>query len=430
MTARRLLVVSYYHPPAPNVGGYRWQAIGKYLRRLGHDVTFLTTNAWGSLADDAEQAVVRAPDLVASGALRALLRRPPLAAAGAEVPLDKPPPALLSRVAVPDPYLVSWVPAATGSARRLAGKRAIDAVITTSTPDSAHFVGMALRSRAAWLADFRDGWAFDAPRDPFPTRVQRRLDVSLERLVVHRADAVVGLSRPVVDDLRARLGVDARYVPSAWDPDLDADVERAPAPPLEPDTVTLVYTGKLSGVWGRDPAALFEAIKRLRRDEPRLGGRLRLLVAGRLDAGERRLIDDPELGGAARHLGYLPRAAAARLQRSADALVLITSPTLVWELPGKVLEYLAAGRPILALAKGTEAGRVVEETGTGLVVSQSDPDEIAAALRRVATGELSRTYSPRQLEQFLQPAPARAIADLVERALERRGAGRPRAVAT
>ena len=59
----------------------------------------------------------------------------------------------------------------------------------------------------------------------------------------------------------------------------------------------------------------------------------------------------------------LSRGDAIALQRSADVLVLLTSPTLVWELPGKVFEYFGARRPILALAKDNEAARLVEETG-------------------------------------------------------------------
>jgi glycosyltransferase involved in cell wall biosynthesis len=420
---RRLLVVTYYYPPTPHVGSNRWLAMAKYLRRAGHEVTVLTTSAGGTLLDDSACDVHRTGDLVASDALRGVLRRPPLPEPGAPVPLDKPPSGLLDRVVVPDLYLLSWAPGAIRAARRLVRERAIDCVITTSAPDSVHAVGMSARGRGtAWLADFRDGWVFDAPRPPFPTRGQRALERWMEARVVHGADAVVAVSRPVVDDLARRYGRSVAYIPSGWDPDVDRDVETAAPPELETDRVTLVHTGKLTGSWGRHPAPLFAALRRLIETDPELGQRLRLVLAGRLDTDERRLVHDAGLDGVVRHVGHLPRPTAAALQRRADALLLLTSPTLAWEMPGKLLEYVAARRPILALASGNEAARVVEETGTGITVSPTDVDAIAAALRRVARGELEQAYRPRgpEVERFLHPAPAEAMAEQVENAIRHR----------
>ena len=61
------------------------------------------------------------------------------------------------------------------------------------------------------------------------------------------------------------------------------------------------------------------------------------------------------------------------LQRRADCLLLITGRDSS-EATGKLFEYLAAGRPLIALAADNEAARIVESTGTGVVWSgPSDP---------------------------------------------------------
>src|SRR5919197_241557 len=109
MASRSILVVSYYYPPAP-MGGNRWAAMAKYLRRAGHRVAVLTTSAFGSLPDDAEGGIVRVPDLAQSETLRRLARRPPLPRPGREPPDQKPAPALFTRVVVPDTWLISWTP--------------------------------------------------------------------------------------------------------------------------------------------------------------------------------------------------------------------------------------------------------------------------------------------------------------------------------
>ena len=55
-----------------------------------------------------------------------------------------------------------------------------------------------------------------------------------------------------------------------------------------------------------------------------------------------------------------------------------------------------------------------------MTVPPDDVEAIAAALRQVASGELMKAYAPRGLEAFTYPAPAEAMAELVELAIERR----------
>lgn len=426
MPARRVLVVSYPYPPMPTVGGNRWLAMSKYLRRAGHDVTVLTTSAFGSLPDDREQKVVRALDLVGVPWLRRLLRRPPLPEPGKPPPVDTPPPRVVTGVAVPDPYVVTWVPSAIVAVRRLLRSDRYDCIVTTSAYESAHLVPLALgRARPAWIADFRDGWTFHPWKPPYPTRLQNRLDHTLERRVVHTADRVVVVERPVGNDFHERLGVDAAYVPNGWDPELEADPGRGPE--LDPERVSLVHTGKLSGGWGRHPGTLFEALALLLHRDPTLARRIELVLAGRLDSHEKELIEGLELGAIVRHVGQLSRTESIDLQRRADALLLLTSSNLVWELPGKFFEYIGARRPILALAHANEAARLVGETGTGRTVPPDDVDAIAAALGDLARDGLTEAYAPRATARYVYPAPAEAMAAEVERAIAAQEGRRARA---
>jgi glycosyltransferase involved in cell wall biosynthesis len=163
---------------------------------------------------------------------------------------------------------------------------------------------------------------------------------------------------------------------------------------------------------------------RLRSVDPAEAGRLELVLAGRRDSEEQRLIEGLDLGGMVRHLGELSRAEALALQRRADALLLLTSRTLVWELPGKVFEYMGAGRPVLALAADNEAARVVDDAGIGWTVPPDDVDAIVAALWAMLRGELADAYAPRDLERYVYPAPAEALAGEVERAVVARALSR------
>ncbi len=121
------------------------------------------------------------------------------------------------------------------------------------------------------------------------------------------------------------------------------------------------------------------------------------------------------------HAGSLERGAALALQREADALLLVAQPTRSQLLNIKLFEYLASGRPILALAAGTEAGRVAAELGC-TVVAADDPGAISAALGRVARAELE----PPEVDAvapYTFPAPARAMEEAIEAAIQAEGRG-------
>ena len=113
--------------------------------------------------------------------------------------------------------------------------------------------------------------------------------------------------------------------------------------------------------------------------------------------------------------GSLTRERAVALQGAADALLLLASARRTQLLNFKLFEYLATGRPILALAAGTEAGRVVEELG-GDAVPGDDVEAIVEALRRVVAGEL-RPPSATARQAYSYPAPAERLAEVAEGAV-------------
>jgi glycosyltransferase involved in cell wall biosynthesis len=417
--SRSILLVAYFYPPCTDAGAHRPAAMVKYLRRAGHRVTVLTTAAYGRSSDDATGAdgVVRTADLQLA---RARLRGKDRVQAMYEADTYSGRPHPLSRVLVPEPLVLAWVPFALPRALRLHRARRFDAVITTSPPESAHLVGRALARRgAAWVADVRDAWTFEPLRPPFPTRAQRRLDDRLERGLLRAADVVTSVSRPAADDLRSRVGADVELVPNGWDPELAPPAGGsggdAAARLLDPDRVSLVYTGRF-GSYGRDPRPLIAAIRELAASEPKSAARLELVLAGPFTQEELQILHTNVAPARITAVGSLPRPDALALQRAADALLLLASPTRSQLANLKLFEYLAAGRPLLALAGGTEAGRIVAETGAGEVVRSDDVPAIVEALRRLAGGE-TEPPDPDRVREYSYPAVAERMADAVERAI-------------
>ena len=427
---RRILVISYYYPPSTASGANRWAAMVRHMRALGHRVWVVTSAATGGRSGD-EPDVTYAFDLVTSPALRRALRRPELVQTGAQA-ADVAAPALLTSVFVPDAEIVSWAPAAVVAARRLIARHRIECVITSGPPDSAHVAALMLGpARPAWIADFRDGWTFQPLRARWPTAAQRRLDAGLERAVATTAQRTIGATTPIADDLAARLRSASRWIPNGWDPALEGAVSLAGGRmPIDTrdGVATLVHTGLFSGprargALGRDPRGLLTALREVN-ERPRPGARaVRLVLAGRDSVEDRELIEATGAGAHVAHVGLLDRASAVALQRGADAVLLVTGPNNS-EATGKVFEYLACGRPIIALAAGNEAGRIVTATRSGVVVAPGDLAGIDAALRALAGGTLVRADDPRALEPYIYPGPARAALEVVEEAIAAGESGR------
>jgi glycosyltransferase involved in cell wall biosynthesis len=412
----KLLLVAYFFPPCHDIGAARPAAMAKHLERLGHRVTVLTTRAYGALPDDDARRVHRAPDVQLA---RARLRgeRTIGSLYDADTYSGRPHP--LSRVLVPEPLVAAWTPFARAAALRIAASERFDCVVTTSPPESAHLIGRALQRRRGlrWVAELRDAWGFESLRPPFPLAAQRAMDRWLERRTLAAADAVVCVSEPAAADLRAR-GIDEPVViENGWDPEqVEAARAESSSVALDPDRVSLVYTGRFGR--GRDPAPLVAALAALANDAPDAAGRLELVVAGPLMPAERGLLARDVSPARIVPVGTMPRGHALALQREADALLLIAHPERSQLLNYKLFEYLAAARPILALAAGTEAGRVAGELGCE-VVAAGDAGAIAGALRRLSSEGLP-TPSADAAARFAYPAPAERLARVITAATPNR----------
>jgi glycosyltransferase involved in cell wall biosynthesis len=364
----RILIVSLYWPPAGGAGVQRPLKLAGHLAALGHEVHVLAPDdsKWlhrdASLEAPAAVTVHRATNLGprarrpaeelgrAHGVDRALLR--------AELGLR----ALLA----PDASVL-WNLTAAPVAIQLARRHAIDVVLTTSPPGSVHLAGAAVAAatRARWVADLRDSLAQHAHR-----RREIRGERTLARLVARRADAVVCASEAIAaETLALRPAGPVRAIGNGCDFE---DFEGLPYQPG--DRFRITHAGSFFG--RRDPRPFLDALARVDGVVARFAGDFR--------DRDREHADQLGLGDRLELVPYLPRADALALQRDSEALLLLI-PEADGRgkgiLSGKVFEYLAAERPILAAVPlDGEAAALIRATGAGVVAAPDDVDGIAAAL--------------------------------------------------
>jgi glycosyltransferase involved in cell wall biosynthesis len=273
------------------------------------------------------------------------------------------------RALVPDAS-VTWNLTAIPAAIRIARREGIDAVITTSPPGSVHFVGAAVKraTGAVWLADARDPLVANQHRraDSTATRAKQAANEQLGKLVARYADGVSTVSDAIADEMR-ELGVQGivRTIANGCDFDDFAGLEYEPG-----ERFRITHAGSFFGK--RDPRPFLQALHDSELD-------VLARFVGDFRTADQEWAEALGLGDRLQLLGYRSRSEALRLQRDSEALLLLVPEADgrgKGVLSGKVFEYLAAGRPILALVPPDgAAAALIRETGTGVVVS---PDDVAA----------------------------------------------------
>jgi glycosyltransferase involved in cell wall biosynthesis len=297
----------------------------------------------------------------------------------------------------------------------------VDAVIVESPPlfTAAAGVAIAALRRAPLLLNVADLWPdaaiqFGALSDERVIAGAR----ALERFAYRHADAIAVPTPGLERTLLAR-GIPAERIvvaPHGVDParfPLDGGARQVPG--------RIVYCGTIG--MGHAVGTLIEAARLL---EQRGGGH-ELLIVG--DGAERE-----EHEARARELGLRSVTFAGRIPREqlpellASAAVTVATqrdiPLLADALSTKVLEYMAAARPVVAAASGWTA-EVISRAEAGIVCRPERPDALADAVARVAADPEWGDALGRSGRRYVEANLTRAVAtERIDRALASIARGR------
>ena len=410
----KLLLVTLYWPPAGGGGVQRPLKFAQYLPALGIETHVLAPDDSKWIHEDADLRVPTQAWVHRARYLGPKGRKPAEELHGTEG-LER---ALVQarlasrRLLVPDEN-VSWNLTAIPAAIRIARKEGIDVVVTTSPPNSIHFVGAAVKKAtgATWVADLRDSLVAHPHRrsESMAVRAKEKVDHGVARLVAHSADAITCVSDAIAEEARS-FSPKGKVVTISNGCDFDDFAGLAYTPG---ERFRITHTGSFFGK--RDPRPFLTALAESGLDvQARFLGDFR--SADREWAAERGLGDKLEL------IPYAPRQASLELQRDSEALLLLIPDAGgrgKGVLSGKVFEYLAAERPILALVPPDGAAAdLIRETGAGVVAPPDDVEAIKAALaelhERFANGGLPATDIPEETRYRLsRRARAEELAELV-----------------
>ena len=316
------------------------------------------------------------------------------------------------RLLLPDEN-VGWSLTAIPAAVRIVKDEGIDVVMTTSPPGSIHLVGAAVKrlTGARWVADLRDSIAAHPHRrsESAAVRAKERTAALVARLVARSADAVVCAADAIAEEARS---LDPRgrvlTIPNGCDFDDFAGIAYRRG-----DRFTITHTGSFFGK--RSPRPFLTALAESGLD-------VAARFVGDFRPSDREWAAGLDLGDRLELLPYAAHRRAIELQRSSDALLLLI-PDAAGRgrgvLSGKVFEYIAAERPILAAVPPEgAAAALIREVNAGVVCRPDDPGAIRTALEslveRWRTGALDGVQlAPVIRERLDRRTRARELADLV-----------------
>jgi glycosyltransferase involved in cell wall biosynthesis len=410
----KVLLVTLYFPPAGGGGVQRPLKLATYLPAYGIETHVLAPDdpKWvhrdDELATPTQAWVHRAQYVGPSG------KRPADELHGTEGLERLALQARLfgRRLLVPDEN-VSWNLTAIPAATRIVRNEGIDAVITTSPPNSIHLIGAAVKrlTGVRWVADLRDSIAAHPHRrtDSVAVRAKEKTAEGVAWLVAHSADAIVAAADAIADEARSLEPAAAvTTIPNGCDFDDFAGIEYRRG-----ERFTITHAGSFFG--RRDPRPFLQALA-----DSKLDAVARFV--GDFRPADREFADALGLGDRLELVPYTSHHHALELQRSSDALLLLipeASGRGRGVLSGKVFEYLAAERPILAVVPPDGAAAdLIREVGSGLVAAPEDVGAIREALvslhERWQTGSLNGAPLPADVRERLdRRSRVREYADLL-----------------
>ncbi len=374
-TSNRVLFITYFFPPAGGVGRIRIVKFLKYLQEFGWTPRVLTVKKQFYALKD-ESLLRELPDDLKIDRINYFEPGFWVEKRYWQSFLTY---FLYPLILVPD-IRVLWIWPALKRARQILKQENIKVIFTSSSSVSDHIVGYYLKKQTGvkWVADFRDEWATNA-YFKFPTPLHRYLARSWEKKVIETADKVVSVSAPMTTYFKTLTSSPEKCVTlmNGFDPaDFKGKINKS-----ERTYCQIVYAGTLFRNQRLD--TLMQAIKDLKLSKVKLeffGGKVRL-----------------------------PHPEMVTKMRQADILLFILSakehPLF---LTGKLFEYLASRRPILALANPTNAAaKIIKKLGVGEVAHPDKVGEIKKAIQN-----LYQKWQKNQLnvpEANLNPYDRRAI---------------------
>lgn len=389
----KVLIITYYWPPAGGPGVQRWLKFVKYLRDYGIEpIVFIPENPNYPMLDNSleseipEGITILKKSIFEPYQVARLFSKDQTKTISKGIIADERNQSFLQKsllfirgnLFIPDARKF-WIEPSVKFLTTYLKEKGIKKIITTGPPHSLHLIGLKLKQELdlKWIADFRDPWTQIGYHKKLKlTESSKKKHLSLEREVLNSADQIITTSFTTKAEFTEKTSKLISVITNGF------DAEKSEAQTNELDgKFSISHIGSLLSE--RNPENLWKAIAELTKEDIDFAEDLELKLAGTISEEVITSIKSAGLGEKLQLLGYVSHKEAIALQQKSRLLLLIeiNSEETRGIIPGKLFEYLMSKRPILAIGpQKWDVRQILEETDSGQYFQYSERNKLKGVI--------------------------------------------------
>lgn len=384
---KKILIVSYYWPPAGGPGVQRWLKFTKYLPEYGYEpFVYIPENPSYPILDDSLKKEISTKIKILKNRIwepyqiaEKISKKNKDYKAGQFETEKKE--GLISQLSVfirgnffiPDARKF-WIQPSINFLEKFLNNHEIDYLVTTGPPHSMHLIGLGLKERfplLKWIADFRDPWTQISYYSQLKlTSWADKKHKFLEKKVLQKADLI--LSTSYTDKVNfEKLGAKkVSCITNGFDSESQINLPSS-------SLFILSYVGMLETL--RNPTNLWEVLQDILLSNENFKKDFRLRFVGKIADSILENIKHSSLKDHTTILGYVSHEEAILEMNQSNLLLITNFPEEKSKgiIPGKLFEYLATNKTILSLGyKDSDVKKILQETQAGEHFTFDDYDKL------------------------------------------------------
>ena len=388
---KKLLIITYYWPPAGGPGVQRWLKFVKYLPEFNiQPIVYIPENPTYPIIDNglqsevSESAIILKNKIFEPYGLASFFGKSKTKKISSGIIPNQKKQSLLEKTLlwvrgnlfIPDARFL-WVKPSVKYLKKYIEENNINTIVTSGPPHSLHLIGLQLKKELniKWFADFRDPWTTIGYHKALKlSSYAEKKHKAMEKEVLNSADTIIVTSKTTKTEFQAITSKPIEVITNGY------DVEKIERQTLD-EKFTLAHIG--SFLSERNPRILWESLQELVSENANFKNDFRLKLIGATSQEVLDTIASFQLNEYIHNLGYLSHQEAVEHQRKSQVLLLIEINSTATKsiIPGKLFEYMVSERPIIAIGpEGSDFAEIITTTNTGVFFTYDEKEKLKALL--------------------------------------------------
>ena len=383
MDNNKILIITYYWPPAGGPGVQRWLKFVKYLPEFGFQpIVYIPENPSYPIIDENllsevnDQSIILRNKITEPYQWASFLSKNKTTKISSGIIPNKKKQTFLDQLLLwirGNDARFLWVKPSVKYLEKYILENEITSIITSGPPHSLHLIGLELKQKlkVKWIADFRDPWTTIGYHkalklSEFATNKHKQLEYE----VLNSADLILVTSPSTRAEFKQITSKPIEVITNGY------DVEKIGNQVLD-KKFTLSHIG--SFLSERNPRILWESISELIRENPLFASHFQLKLIGAVSQEVLDSIALFQLQNYLNYIGYVSHDEAIIHQKKSQVLLLIeiNSEDTKSIIPGKLFEYMVSERPIIGIGPiGSDFAEIILDTNTGVFTNYSEKEKL------------------------------------------------------